>query len=59
MGIINQFFNSLVYDYNHSYPGFFKKQRRAVGLGLFFDSEYASRVNELVERKYDLDNINL
>jgi hypothetical protein len=59
MGMINQFLQTLVYDYNNSYPGFFKKQRRGTGLDMFFDCEYSNRVNESIEKKYDLDSINL
>jgi hypothetical protein len=59
MGTMNQILQSLVYDYTNTYPGFFKKQRLGRGLGLPFDFEYADRMSQLVERKYDLDNINL
>jgi hypothetical protein len=59
MGIINQLFHGLLDSEYNSYPGFFKRQKHTTGLDMFFDYEYSSRVNESIERKYDLEHINL
>jgi hypothetical protein len=59
MGIINQLLHGLVDDDYNSFPGFFKRQKRNTGLDMFFDYEYSSRVNESIEKKYDLEHINL
>jgi hypothetical protein len=59
MGMINRVLQNLVYDYNNTYPGLFKRQQRGTGLDMFFDCEYSNRLTESIERKYDLDNIKL
>jgi hypothetical protein len=59
MSKINDLLGGLVNDYYHSYPGFFKKQKHSTGLDMFLDYQYVARLNESVDRKFDLDNINL
>ncbi|MBN1188994.1 MAG: hypothetical protein JXA46_04515 [Dehalococcoidales bacterium] len=59
MSKINDLFIGLVTDYSHSYPGFFKKQRRSSGLDMFYDYQVYSRLEESVDKRYDLDSINL
>jgi hypothetical protein len=59
MSKINDLFGGLVSDYYHSYPGFFKKQTHKTGMDMFFNYQYVSRLQESVDRRFDLDNINL
>jgi len=59
MSKINDFFGGLVNDYSRTYPGFFKKQTHKTGLDMFFNYQYVSRLEESIDKKYDLDNINL
>ncbi len=59
MSKISDFLGGLVTDDYHSYPGLFKKQKHSTGLDMFFDYQYVARLQESVDRKYDLDNINL
>ncbi len=59
MSIINDVIQNLVHDYRNDYPGVFKKQAGSTGLDMFFEYEYTTRMEETLEKNFDLDHMNI